>query len=78
MEEQEKIIEIPRAKITQEYYIIANDFTVIKTIDFRGKYDNAAYKAYNYFTSEIQAKRFASKMQDYLIELWKEELLKCK
>ena len=75
MEEQ---IKIPRAEKEQEYYTIFNTSSVQKWVEINSYYDNMCHKAYNYFTSESQAKRFATKLQDYLIDLWKEELLKCK
>ena len=66
--------QIPRAEKEQKYYVISNDFRVGKNTELNDSYDNRHYKAYNYFLNENKAKRFASKMQDYLIELWKEEL----
>ena len=70
--------EIPRAEKEQEFYAISSVFTAIKDIELNREYDNNRHKTYNYFLSENQAKRFAAKLQNYLIELWKEELLKCK
>lgn len=67
---------IPRAEKEQKYYVINSDFGVIRLKENSDNVDNNYYKNFNYFTSEIQARRFASKMQDYLIELWKEELKK--
>ena len=64
---------IPRAKKGQEYYVINADFRVIKFIALNKHFDDNLYYAYNYFVSESKAKEFASKMQDYLIKLWKEE-----
>ena len=69
---------IPRAKIKEVFYVIAPDFTIKSFIELNDNLDNRQYSIYNYFTSESQAERFATKLQDYLIELWKEELLKCK
>ena len=65
---------IPRAEIEQEYYFISTNFRVKKTTELNDEYDDIQHKAYNYFTSESQARKFASKAQDYIIELWKEEL----
>lgn len=67
---------IPRAEKGQEYYVISNDFRVGKNTELNDSYDNRHHKAYNYFLNENKAKRFASKIQDYLIELWKDELKK--
>ncbi|CAM3401200.1 hypothetical protein [Pseudostreptobacillus hongkongensis] len=65
---------IDRATENQDYYFISSKFKVERITDFRGLYSTSHYKSYNYFLTENQAKRFASKMKDYLIELWKEEL----
>lgn len=68
--------EIPRAEKGQYYYVIKNDFTVARLGENNDNVDNNYYKNFNYFVSERQAKRFAIKTQDYLIELWKEEMKK--
>ena len=68
--------QIPRAEKGQKYYIINRDFTVYNIEDCYHGIDNVQYNSYNYFLSEIQAKKFASKMQEYLMELWKEEMEK--
>lgn len=65
---------IPRVEKGQYYYVIENDFTVDVVEENNDNVDNNYYKNFNYFVSERQAKRFAIKTQDYLIELWKEEL----
>lgn len=65
---------IPRAEKGQEYYVITSNFRVIKNTELNDDYDNIQHRAYNYFLSESQAIKFASKAQDYIIELWKEEL----
>lgn len=65
-----------RAEKGQKYYVIASDFRVVINIETNTTYDNDLYKLHNYFLSEIKAKEFASKMQEYLMELWKEELKK--
>ena len=65
---------IPRAKIKEVFYVIAPDFTIRRFTELNDNLDNRHYSAYNYFTSESQAIKFASKAQDYIIELWKEEL----
>ena len=67
---------IPRANKEQKYYTINSNFKVLKHVELNDNYDNGFHKAYNYFTSESQAKRFASKIQNYIIELWKEEMEK--
>lgn len=65
--------EIPRAEKEQMYYSISSSFGVQKWVEINSYYDNMCHKTYNYFLSKAQAERFASKMQDYLIQLWKEE-----
>ena len=65
---------IPRAEKDTSYYVIKNNFTVESFREQNDNIDNRFYKSYNYFLTENQAKRFASKMQNYIIELWKEEL----
>lgn len=68
--------QIPRAKKGQEYYVINADFRVIKFIELNKDFDYKLYYAYNYFVSESKAKEFATKTQDYIVQLWKEELKK--
>ena len=68
--------QIPRAEKGQEYYVINADFRIITFIELNDEYDNIKHRTKNYFLDKSQARRFASKMQDYLIELWKEELKK--
>lgn len=65
--------EIPRVEKEQAYYSISSVFTAIKNIELNSEYDNNRHKTYNYFLNESQAKRFANKLQDYLIKLWKDE-----
>lgn len=65
-----------RAGEGQKYYVITSDFRVATMIETNTTYDDSLYKLHNYFLSEIKAKEFASKMQEYLMELWKEELKK--
>lgn len=63
-----------RAEVGREYYVISNDFRVGKNTELNDEYDKRHHKAYNYFLSESKAREFASKIQNYIIELWKEEL----
>ena len=65
---------IPRARKKEKYYVITSDFRILENIELNDNHDNTLHKAYNYFLNESKAKRFASKMQDYIIQLWKEEL----
>lgn len=65
---------IPRAEKGQEYYIINDNFRVSKTTELNDRFDNKQYLTYNYFLSKSQAEQFAGKLQEHLIELWKEEL----
>ena len=67
---------IPRAEKDTKYYFITQNFEVEDYKERNDYIDNTLYNSFNYFTSESQARKFASKMQDYLIELWKEELKK--
>ena len=64
---------IPRAEENTKYYFITPDFEVEEYEERNDGVDNILYNSFNYFTSESQAREFASKMQDYLIQLWKEE-----
>lgn len=66
--------EIPRGMKHQKFYFITCDFEVGDLKENNDNLDNNFYKNFNYFLNKNQAKRFASKMQDYLVELWKEEL----
>lgn len=65
---------LPRAEKDTKYYIISRNFNVVSATELNDITDNNQYRAYNYFLNENQAKRFASKMQEHLTELWKEEL----
>lgn len=67
---------IPRSERKKPYYAIAPDFTLRRFTELYDNLDNRHYRACNYFTSESQAREFASKMQEYLMELWKEEMEK--
>ena len=67
---------IPRAEKDTLYYKIESDFTVASLIEENDNIDNKFYKSYNYFTSEVEATKCAKKLQEYLIELRKEEVLK--
>lgn len=64
----------PRAELKQNYYIIDSDFSVRKLKELNYNFDYRHHSVQNYFLIESQAKRFASQMQEYLMELWKEEL----
>ena len=74
--EKESTFKIPRTEQGYIYYLIEDNFEVNSFTERNDNRDNEYYEKYNYFTSENQAKRFASKMQDYLVELWKEEMEK--
>ena len=63
-----------RAEKGQKYYVIASDFRVAINIETNTTYDNDLYKLHNYFLSKSQAEQFAGKLQEHLIELWKEGL----
>lgn len=63
-----------RAERGELYYTITSDFNIIDSVESNHSIDNQRYIACNYFLSKIQAKQFASKLQNYIIELWKEEL----
>lgn len=65
---------IPRARKKEKYYIITSKFNVIENTELNDNYDNTQHRAYNYFTSESKARVFATRLQDKLIDLWKEEL----
>ena len=67
---------IPRAKRKEKYYIITIEFKVVAVTELNSYADRDQYNSYNYFTSESQAREFASKLKDALIDLWEEELKK--
>lgn len=67
---------IPRAEFKQNYYIIQSDFSVRKLTELNYNFDYRHHSVQNYFLIESQAREFASKLQDTLIDLWKEELKK--
>lgn len=67
---------IPRAKEEQDYYFISTTFEIRRITDFNGTISTSQYKAYNYFLSEEEATKCAKKLQQYLIELRKEEAMK--
>lgn len=64
---------IPRVKTGQNYYSISNTFEVLENIDLNCECDNENYSTSNYFIDKNLAAKCAIKMQDYLIQLWKEE-----
>ena len=68
--------QIPRAKFGQEYFCINSSGTIIQKIEKNTLFDYYLYRSKNYFLEIKKAKEFASKLQDYLVELWKEEYLK--
>lgn len=70
------IFEIPRAKFGQEYYVIATNFRVRKNVELNDEYDNIQHRTKNYFLDKSQAIKFAMRLQDELICLWKEEMEK--
>ena len=68
--------QIPRAERNKLYYVIAPDFTIRRFTELNENLDNRHYRAYNYFLTESKAIEFAIKTQDYIVQLWKEELKK--
>lgn len=66
---------IPRAEKDTLYYII-NDFKVSSFREENENIDNKFYESYNYFLSKEEAECYAKKLQEYLIELRKEEYIK--
>ena len=64
----------PRAELKQNYYIINSDFSVRKLTELNCNFDYRHHSVQNYFLIESQAREFATKIQDYIIQLWKEEL----
>ena len=67
---------IPRAEKDTKYYIISRNFNVVSATELNDITDNNQYRAYNYFLSEEEAIKCAKKLQEYLIELRKEEAMK--
>ena len=67
---------IPRAEKGQYYYVIENDFTVDIVEENNDDVDNNYYKNFNYFTSKVEAEKYAKILQETLVKLRKEEALK--
>lgn len=67
---------IPRAELKQNYYMIESDFSVRKLKELNYNFDYRHHSVQNYFLSESQAREFASKLKDALIDLWEEEMKK--
>ena len=67
---------ISRAEFKQNYYIIDSDFSIRKLTELNYNFDYRHHSVQNYFLIESQAREFASKLKDTLIDLWKEELKK--
>lgn len=67
---------LPRAEKDTKYYIISRNFNVVSATELNDITDNNQYRAYNYFLSEEEATQCAQKLQQYLIELRKEEAMK--
>ena len=71
-----KEIKIDRAKPNTKYYFITSDFGVGKLKEENDNLDKLYYEKFNYFTSKEEAEKYAKKLQEYLIELRKEEYVK--
>ena len=67
---------IPRAKIKEVFYVIAPDFTIKSFIELNDNLDNRQYSIYNYFTSKVEAEKYAKILQETLVKLRKEEAMK--
>lgn len=67
---------IPRAEKGQYYYVIENDFTVDIVEENNDDVDNNYYKNFNYFTSKVEAEKYAKILQETLVKLRKEEYIK--
>ena len=68
--------EIPRAEKGQYYYVIKNDFTVARLGENNDNVDNNYYKNFNYFTSKVEAEKYAKILHEELIKLRREEAMK--
>lgn len=67
---------IEKAEPNTNYYFITCDFGVGELRENNDNVDNNFYKNFNYFTSKVEAEKYAKKLQQYLIESRKEEYLK--
>lgn len=67
---------IPRAEKGQYYYVIENDFTVDIVEENNDDVDNNYHKNFNYFTSKVEAEKYAKILQETLVKLRKEEYIK--
>lgn len=67
---------IEKAEPNTNYYFITCDFGVGELRENNHNVDNNFYKNFNYFTSKVEAKKYAKKLQQFLIESRKEEYLK--
>ena len=76
MEQKIKNCILPRVEKDTLYYIIENDFKVGSFIEENDNIDNKYYESYNYFTSQEEATKYAKILQEELIKLRKEEVLK--
>ena len=67
---------IDKAKPNTNYYFITCDFGVGELRENNHNVDNNFYKNFNYFTSKVEAEKYAQKLQQFLIESRKEDYLK--
>lgn len=67
---------IPRAKRKEKYYIITIEFKVVAVTELNSYADRDQYNSYNYFTSKVEAEKYAKILQETLVKLRKEEYIK--
>ena len=67
---------INRAEKNAKYYFIDMNFEVQECEEKNDYVDNIIYNSFNYFVSKEEAEKYADKLQEYLIELRKEEALR--
>ena len=67
---------IDKAKPNTNYYFITCDFGVGELRENNHNVDNNFYKNFNYFTSKVEAEKYAKILQETLVKLRKEEYIK--
>ena len=66
---------IEKAEPNTNYYFITCDFGVGELRENNHNVDNNFYKNFNYFTSKIEAEKYAKILQETLVKLRKEEYI---
>lgn len=64
---------IPRAKKYDYYYYINDLFEICKEMEAKSQYDEQRQLNHNYFLNKEHAIRVRDKLQESIMELWKQE-----